>query len=620
MSTKIITLDDHFSTGEPTIQLVSTWGRNGHLLRESTSLQKVASIKSPALDYIKNVTPEPGKSIVLIVGLGDHETYGPNRNGDGFPSEPVHGKITEDEVLTKHYKSYKKAHVFRHHVNGDPAKAIGKVKEAFWNPHMRRVEVLEDFEHSRAPDLLEKIASGEFPSKSMGCRIKYDVCTLCGNKAKTRADYCDHLKYEMGKIDSHTGKQAAALNPSPDFFDSSWVIRPADRTGYMLKKVAYAIRTSSYELGEQVDDLKEKAAAIGKSADIEKVLDGKFEEAKSHLTDADIKLLSKYKDKVLTNAKHTKPLKVSAIRIIAQFSPGDAIDTTDSLGMPLGLGELLQYFMSRMAPEYEHAEKTTKAANAHVPAILQVLESYPRFCDSLIKVSNLFEGQFNTKLAAQLQPYMQDRATTGDYLARRVLPSSMYEGEPLTNTYTWTDPNTGQSYQTNQHSIQQMQDKLTEAGYRRKLMQSAPLLGLSALLGVTAMGLGRKGFAHRGNAIAAGLGSAATGLYGGYQLAKPVTLPGPMVMTDQGKPISGWTEMVRTAAAADSDETVYMLRRVIDKTATILAPATADKLHHTVKTAMLTPDDATSVLGIDLHLEKVATIIGDSIVLMELNS
>lgn len=133
MATKIITLDTHFPTGEPTVQLVATWGRNSRVLREATSLHKTAA-HSPAEEYIRSITPEPGKSVVLVIGLGDHETYGPNRNGDGFPSEAVKGKISSDEVLPKHYKSYEKAHVFEHHVNHDPAKAIGVVKKAFGIP------------------------------------------------------------------------------------------------------------------------------------------------------------------------------------------------------------------------------------------------------------------------------------------------------------------------------------------------------------------------------------------------------------------------------------------------------------------------------------------------------
>ena len=246
MSNKIITLDSRFATGEPTVQLIATPGRDGRMLRERTSLHmsKTAS-QSPAMDYIRNVEPQPGKSIVLIIGLGDHETYGPNRNADGFPSEPVPGKITGDQVLTKHYKSYENANVFEHHVDHDPAKAIGKVLKAFWNHIMRRVEVLEDFDHEKAPHLLQRVGDGEFPSKSMGCKIPYDVCTVCGNKAPTRKQYCDHLKYEMGKI-YPDGVQSCALNPSPKFFDSSWVIRPADRTGYTRSPLSCRCPRPSY--------------------------------------------------------------------------------------------------------------------------------------------------------------------------------------------------------------------------------------------------------------------------------------------------------------------------------------------------------------------------------------
>lgn len=200
MGNKIITLDDHFSTGEPTVQLVMTPGRGGRMLREDTSLHKTAAGNdSPALDYIKSVTPEEGKTIVLVIGLGDSETYGANRNGDAFPSEPVQGKIASDEVLTKHFHTYDNAHVFEHHVNHDPKRAIGRVKKAFWNPRMRRVEVLEDFDHKKAPHLLDKLGSGEFPSKSMGCAPAGElVHTPQGLRAIETLDVGD-------EVISHTG-------------------------------------------------------------------------------------------------------------------------------------------------------------------------------------------------------------------------------------------------------------------------------------------------------------------------------------------------------------------------------------------------------------------------------
>ena len=620
MSTKIITLDGNFSTGEPTVQIVSTWGRNGRILRESTSLHKIASIKSPALDYIKNVTPEPGKTIVLVVGLGDHETYGPNRNGDGFPSEPVAGKIDADQVLTKHYQSYKKAHVFRHHVNSDPAKAIGRVKEAFWNPHMRRVEILEDFEHSKAPDLLEKIAAGEYPSKSLGCRIKYDVCTLCGNRAKTRQDYCDHLKYEMGKIDSHTGKQAAALNPSPDFFDSSWVIRPADRTGFMLKKVAYAhpyeIR-SSYELGEEVDNLKHKSAALRKAADIEKIIDGDVKGTSSSLSASDIKLLKRYKEEVLPHKlKHRKPLSVHAIKIVSHFKPGDVLKTTEDLGIPLGFEELIRYFMSRVEPHCTCDHKTVKSASAHYPAILQLFADHPRFYEDVVSAGQFDNGEFNTKLADALYADQNPRLTPGDYYSRKLLPASMHEGAPRTDVYSWTDPNTGARYATNQGAINHTHDALTEHALKAKAYIAAPLLGASALMGAAGLAYHRQGVPSRGKAIAAGVGSLAAGALGLKKALQPTQLAGPVIQTDQGKPISGWTEMVRTAAM-ESEETTYLTRRMLDKTAHDLQSVDATKFAEMLKVAAVTNSDSVT-LGTSFDFEVAANHVGSSIVKLAL--
>jgi hypothetical protein len=42
---------------------------------------------------------------------------------------------------------------------------------------------------------------------SMGCRIQHSVCSICGNKAKTKFEYCDHIKYMRGKI-FNDGKKA----------------------------------------------------------------------------------------------------------------------------------------------------------------------------------------------------------------------------------------------------------------------------------------------------------------------------------------------------------------------------------------------------------------------------
>lgn len=174
---KIIRLDDRFEhTGEPTVQPVLLWGLRGKPCYESLSKEASAS---PALEYVKHVQPEPGRTIVLVLGLGSYEFYGLNRNGDGFNEQPYRpgssngpGRdawVTEEECVQHHYKSYENGHVYRHHVNKDPKKAIGRILKAFWNPLMHRVEVLEDLDNKKAPDLVEQIGDGDHPPKSMGC-------------------------------------------------------------------------------------------------------------------------------------------------------------------------------------------------------------------------------------------------------------------------------------------------------------------------------------------------------------------------------------------------------------------------------------------------------------------
>ncbi len=973
---KIITLDDHFATGEPTVQLVSTWGRNGRLLRESTSLHKVASTRSPAMDYIKTVEPEPGKTIVLVVGLGDDETYGANRNGDGFPSQPVRGKIAADEVLTKHYKSYENAHVFEHHVNNNPAKAIGRVKKAFWNPAMRRVEVVEDFINDKAPHLLEKIASGEFPSKSMGCfpagteirtpegfkeiqdvklgdlvlthkgnwkrvtelhprqyagtfytfhtvlgdvtatqehpveviravdvmewvkskgynrrktadclsldlakwipaesaqpddflitpfdatiretltedecrllgyyaaegtlvngtsqgfsltvnindaavsevpalikrldpavnvnvvphpesdqalninvyskfsyelcnkhvgktasqkrlslellqqpraqqlaflgayingdggntktgdfyisscnkalvyqlqlmgfrcglysrvtetlhkpstvvaketvefrtcfsrrycniiapyttkvkprkmksgstgpfflgnavvskirditvdiascavfnfeveddnsyvannhavhncKIKYDVCKNCGNRARTRAEYCDHLKYAMSRIDPDTGVQNTALNPSPDFFDSSWVKRPADRTGYMLKKVAhtpYDIRLGSYELSEIVNDLSRKAAEFGKAADIEKVIGGEPTTSVSNLDADDSRLVERY---MKGSAKKDKPDHSQQISIMISYKPSEALSSADDAGLPLGIKDLMQFFLGKVAPELGEIDKPTlKSASDHLGLIYSIFSQYPRFYNELVKEAGLeTRAPANPELTQKLALF---DGVTGDYLRRKLLPEYLAPQRPNTDMLTWTDPNTGNQYQTNYGTVRKTNDPLIEQGLKQQALTSGALLGTGALLGGAA-------YAARNTRIpkplryGAGLVGAGLGYLGARNATKPTPIAGPKVLTDQGETISGWTEMVPQNKLGEFSLTNFSY--VMDRAAEAPSPVKAAHIDHfmdQLKNAEV-HDELSPLIGPNLDLDKVAQALGSSILM-----
>jgi hypothetical protein len=102
----------------------------------------------------------------------------------------------------------------------------------------------------------------------MACKVAYDVCSYCGNKAPTVDDYCrgtyqggmckaGGLKDNIGALVEVDGglHQLHADNPHPSFFDISHVIRPADRIAYVtgvLEKAASAGVVKSAELAREL--------------------------------------------------------------------------------------------------------------------------------------------------------------------------------------------------------------------------------------------------------------------------------------------------------------------------------------------------------------------------------
>lgn len=179
-----------------------------------------------------------------------------NSNGDAFPEESLKhacpmGECTRD--LDFGHKTFEKyAFPYRHHVNKDPAKSIGeRVKVAVWNDEMKRVELIHfmrreplydpfgDIEKVGAADLIDQIEGGSEVHVSMGCKVPYDVCSICHNKAKNTSLYCEHLKLAMNQV-MPDGRTACAVNLHPRFFDISYVLKGAEKTARVLKKLAAA--------------------------------------------------------------------------------------------------------------------------------------------------------------------------------------------------------------------------------------------------------------------------------------------------------------------------------------------------------------------------------------------
>lgn len=212
---------------------------------------------------VKDLPRLPGEELVHLIALGATESVGPNRNGDGFKMA----------CCRKYHTTFvKHARFYRNHKNKDPKISYGIVKLSMYNEPMKRVELLVSLNATKqaadrngglvADEEINKLAKGDEVGVSMACKVAYDVCSGCGNKAKNKDAYClgtdegGHCKYGGLKnnigIVHEDGHHLHADNPHPLFFDISRVFRPADRTAYIMGKVAHAGVVSGAELAESL--------------------------------------------------------------------------------------------------------------------------------------------------------------------------------------------------------------------------------------------------------------------------------------------------------------------------------------------------------------------------------
>jgi hypothetical protein len=190
-------------------------------------------------DVIDRTKVAKDEEPVHLIALGASEAYGPNRNGDGF----------KEATCKKYHGTFKKyARWYRNHNNKDKAKSYGYIKASAYNDPMRRVELLAMLNKTKeaadrngglvADQEMEKISQGDDIPVSMACRVPHDVCSGCGNRARTREEYCTGSTCKYGGCKDNLTKVARdghilhVDNPTPTWFDMSKVYRPADRIAY----------------------------------------------------------------------------------------------------------------------------------------------------------------------------------------------------------------------------------------------------------------------------------------------------------------------------------------------------------------------------------------------------
>jgi len=257
--------------------------------------EKVAapSLLSPVVKYIETLRPRDNTQYVLTNAMGASEYFGSNINGDWFPEEAlIHAPDSWsdipvlDKIKAKDwpygYPTFYGAHPFAHHRNKDPDRAFGEVELAVWNDGMKRVELVirvdkEKCEQFGGVPVWDRLKAGNYCDVSMGCRVPFDLCSVCKDDQKfrtalatfnpkihkhpgiavlqyhkklqaengvgirglavTRADYCEHASKQMNKI-LPDGRKVYVINDFPRFFDISFVFVGADKTAKVMLKIA----------------------------------------------------------------------------------------------------------------------------------------------------------------------------------------------------------------------------------------------------------------------------------------------------------------------------------------------------------------------------------------------
>lgn len=365
-------------------------------LISSENLHKKAEYSDELKEYVRMLKKKVDKTYALVNALSAGEHYGCNRNGDFFP----------ENVLKQYHKTFEAlGHVYKHHVNKDPKRSFGKVVFSHYNPKMHRVELIIELDNSRAADIIERLDKNiEDVKVSMACRVPYDVCSICGHKARKLSEYCDHLKDKIGRI-LGDGRRVYAINTMPKFFDISVVTIPADRTAGFIAKVASD--NATVEVDEYVPSAK-IAEDLSKESDLESSADIKKK------VDAEIKALTPDPHKLLlkTHGSLTKDKLVK----LSEYPLNEVLSTMIGLRMM----PKKEDFMKLALYSFGHNEFAEDLAKSDYDyEVTEAIEPQDVNCDN-----------FNVKIAELLKDDVPKLALTKPYIIARAFEKVAETSEP----------------------------------------------------------------------------------------------------------------------------------------------------------------------------------------------
>ena len=363
-------------------------------------------------DEIQNIKLADGEVPVHLIAIGSTEFYGPNRNGDGFK---------EATCKKDHNTFVKHARWYRNHKNKNPDKSFGIVKASHYNPEMKRIELLVSLNSTKeaaernggllAEEEMEKLARGDDIAVSMACRVPFDVCSGCGNKARNRNEYCTGALCKHGGLASKIGTVLEnghilhADNPDPTFFDISKVFRPADRIAYTMGRLEKAAAAGAVISGAELAENMQLSAPLDLASD----------RALSASVIAQRKIAHQLNEAESATFEwaHKSAACSPEIRSLEDIPGVSFVTTTKVAQMTCALAEQgivlpVEEFFVMVQGDTEKAASVASQVKRHLPGI------YDRM---------LADGSFDT--AAQSNPYISTENThMGEYrkLANKLSP------------------------------------------------------------------------------------------------------------------------------------------------------------------------------------------------------
>lgn len=254
------------------------------------------------------------------------------------------------------------------------------------------------------------------------CKVAFDVCSICGNKAKKASDYCTHIRHDKKKI-YPDGKQPYMINYNPTFFDISIVRRRADRIAYVLSKVASADNSVSNYMAEEFENLGDSMIPFAPHPE-EAVFDWDDAVEKSATIDEPKSMTLQEKIAMIKriNASAVKIMDEGVQKLIPALEkeePDLPVELLDSIARKYSIPDILRSFALKGTPMKPREFARIVIVQTGIPK-----EKFSEVLQGILSatpVKRLPDARYQGEIGSMLDPFLMDRSSFLPAIIHRIL-------------------------------------------------------------------------------------------------------------------------------------------------------------------------------------------------------